>query len=105
MDDLAITRAKLARCRAELFKEEAHGNVQIQPLPLERLEEEKTLRPTSYTQMKIGIHQHLQDEGMNIQELVAKHMNEEKNMAKISFEEYVPKILLEHNYPFFEMDG
>ena len=41
---------------------------------------------TSYTQSKFEIHQPLQEKGMSIQELVAKHMNEEENMAKMSFE-------------------
>ena len=78
--------AKLAKWRAKLFKEEASTNVQIQPIPLERLEEEMTLWATSYTQTKIEIYQPLQNEEMSIQELMAKHMNEEKNMAKMSFE-------------------
>ena len=39
---------------------------------------------TSYTQSKFEIHQPLQEKGMNIQELVAKHMNEEEKMKKLS---------------------
>ena len=49
VDELAIIMAKLAKCRADLF-----------------MKEEMTPMTTSYTQMKIEIHQHLQDEGMSI---------------------------------------
>ena len=41
---------------------------------------------TSYTQTKFEIHQQLQDEKMSIQELVVKHLNEDKNMEKMFFE-------------------
>ena len=51
---------------------------------------------TSYTQSKFEIHQPLQEMGVSIQELVAKHMNEEERMEKLSFEgeqESLPSIL------------
>ena len=49
VDELAITRAKLAKSRAELIMEKTMINVQIQPIPLKRLDEEMTLRATSCT--------------------------------------------------------
>ena len=79
VDELAITMAKLATCRAELLKGDGSVNVQIHPIPLENLEEKKTPRATSNTQLEIETQQPPQDEGMRIQELVGKHMNEGKN--------------------------
>ena len=51
---------------------------------------------TSYTKTKFEIHQHLQEEEMSIQELVAEHLNKEKNRVQMSFEgqhESLPNIL------------
>ena len=45
-----------------------------------------TPKATSYTQLRLEKEQLLQEKGMSIQELVAKHMNEGENMAKMSFE-------------------
>ena len=73
---------KLAKTVAEMPKEEASFNIQIQPIPLKRLKEEMT--------------PWLQEKGMSIQELATKHMNEGENMAKMSFEgqhESLPSIL------------
>ena len=49
VDELAITIAKLAKCRVKLLKGEIRTNVQIQPIPLEILEKKKTPRVTSCT--------------------------------------------------------
>ena len=95
VNELAITMAKLAKCKADFF-EETSVNVQINPIPLEYLEEKMTPRATSYTQLEIETQQPPQDEGMSRQELVAKHMNEEKNMVEMSFEgqhESLPSLL------------
>ena len=60
------------------------------------INEEMTPMATSSTQAKFEIHQPLQEKRMSIQELVAKHINEEEKMAKLSFEgqhESLPSIL------------
>ena len=82
VDELAITMAKLAKCRVELFMEERMTNVQTHPIPLESLEEKKTPRATSYTQLEIELQQPLLEKGMSIQELMAKHMKKGKNMVE-----------------------
>ena len=96
MDELAIIMAKLVKCRVELLKGETRTNVQIQPIPLESWEKKKTPRVTSCTQHEIELQQPPMEKGMSIQELVAKHMNEKVNMAKMSFEgqhESLPSII------------
>ena len=57
VDELAITMAKLAKCRAELLKGETRTNVQIQPIPLESLEKKKTPRVSSCTQHEMELQQ------------------------------------------------
>ena len=96
VDELAITMAKFAKCRAELLKRETRTNVQIHDIPLESLEKKKTSRVTSCTQLEMELHQPPMEKGMSIQELVAKHMNEGENMVEMSFEgrhESLPSIL------------
>ena len=61
--------AKLANCGVDLS-----------------INEEMTPMATFYTQSKFEIHQPLQEKGMSIQKLVAKHMNEEEKMTNLSFE-------------------
>ena len=78
--------AELAKTMAEMPKEEASVNIQIQPIPLKHLKEEMTPKVTSYTQLVLEKEQPLQEKEMSIQELVTKHMNEGENMAKMSFE-------------------
>ena len=78
--------AELAKTMTEMHKEEASVNIQIQLITLKHLEEKMTLKTTSYTQLGLEKEQPLQEKGMSIQELVAKHMNERENMAKMSFE-------------------
>ena len=75
--------AKLANCRAELLKGDGCVHDQIHPIQLENLEEKNTSRATSNTQLQIETQQPPQDEGMSIQELVGKHMNEGKNLDAI----------------------
>ena len=79
VDELAFTMAKLANSRVDLS-----------------INEERTPMATSYAQSKFEIHQPLQEKEMSILELVAKNMNEEEKMAKLSFEgqhESLPSIL------------
>ena len=80
----------------EFFMEETRINVQIQPIQQESLEEEMTPMAISYTQSTIKEEQPLQEKGMSVQELVAKHMNKGKDMVNMSFEgqhESFPSIL------------
>ena len=96
VDELAITMAKLDKSRAELIMEKTRINVQIRPVPLKRWDEEMTPRATSCTQLGIELEKPPQEKGMSIQEVVAKHMNEGKNMVSMSFEgqhESFPSIL------------
>ena len=86
MDELVFTIAELAKTMAQIPKEEASVNIQIQPIPLKRLKEEMTPKATTYTQLGLEKKQPLQDKGMSIQELVVKQMNEGENIAKMSFE-------------------
>ena len=55
VDELAITMAKLAKCRVEFLKGERMTNVQFQHKPFESLEEKKTPKATSYTQLEIEL--------------------------------------------------
>ena len=49
------------------------------------MKKETTSNTTSYIELGLEKEQPLQDKGMSIQDLVAKHMNEGENMAKMSF--------------------
>ena len=69
VDELTFTMAKLAKCGVGLS-----------------IKEEMTPMATSYTKSKFEIHQPPMEKRMSIQELVAKHMNEGKNMVEMSFE-------------------
>ena len=86
VDELAITMDKLAKCMVELFMEEMRVSIEIQPIPLESLEEKKTPKVTFYTQHGLEKEQRLEESGMSVKELVAKHMNEGKNIVEMSFE-------------------
>ena len=66
VDELAITMANLAKSRAEFFKEETRINVQIQPIPLEILEDEMTPMAIYCTQSTIKKEQPLQEKGMGV---------------------------------------
>ena len=57
---------KLAKSRVELIMEKTRINVQIQPVPLKRLDKEMTLRATSCTQLGIELEQPPQEKGMII---------------------------------------
>ena len=62
------------------------ANVQIQPAPFQSLKEEMAPKATSYTQLGFEKEQPKEEESMSIEELVAKYMKEQENMATMSFE-------------------
>ena len=65
------------------------ANVQIQPTPFQSLKEEMASKATSYTQLGFEKEQPKEEESMSIEELVAKYMKEQENMATIySWGEY-----------------
>ena len=82
VDELAITMIELANSMAESPKEKTRVYGQIQPIPLKYLEEKKTPRATSFTQLEIKIKQPPQKKGMSIKELVAKLINRGRTWLK-----------------------
>ena len=62
------------------------ANVQILPIPFKRLKEKMALMATSCTQLTFEKERPKQEESVSIQELVAKYMKEQENMATMSFE-------------------
>ena len=68
------------------FMELTRANVQIQHTPFDSLKEEMTPMATSGTQLTFEKEQPKDEESMSIEELVAKYMNEQENMATMSFE-------------------
>ena len=68
------------------FMELTRVNVQIQHTPFDSLKEEMAPMATSGTQLTFKKEQPKEEESMSIEELVAKYMNEQENMATISFE-------------------
>ena len=92
MTKLEATMAKLKRVHAECatsqvqFMELTRANVQIQPAPFQSLKEEIAPKATSYTQLGFEKEQPKEEESMSIEELVAKYMKEQENMATMSFE-------------------
>ena len=68
------------------FMELTRANVQIQHTPFYSLKEEMAPMATSGTQLTFEKEQPKEEESMSIEELVAKYMNEQENMATMSFE-------------------
>ena len=68
------------------FMELTRANVQIQHAPFSSLKEEMAPNATSYTQLGFEKEQTKEEESMSIEELVAKYMKEQENMATMSFE-------------------
>ena len=68
------------------FMELTGANVQIQHTPFDSLKEEMAPMATSGTQLTFEKEQPKEEESMSIEELVAKYMNEQENMATTSFE-------------------
>ena len=92
MTKLEAAMAELKRVHAECatsqvqFMELRRANFQIQPAPFQSLKEEMAPKSTSYTQLGFEKEQTKEEESMSIEELVAKYMNEQENMATMSFE-------------------
>ena len=68
------------------FMELTRANVQIQHTPFDSLKEEMALMATSGTQLTFEKKQPKEEESLSIEERVAKYMNEQENMATMSFE-------------------
>ena len=68
------------------FMELTRANVQIQHTPFDSLKEEMAPMATSGTQLTFEKEQPKEEESMSIEELVEKYMNEQENMATMSFE-------------------
>ena len=68
------------------FMELTRANVQIQHTPFDSLKKEMAPMATSGTQLTFEKEQPKEEESMSIEELVAKYMNEQENMATMSFE-------------------
>ena len=62
------------------------ANVQIQHTPFDSLKEEMAPMATYGTQLTFEKEQPKEEENMSMEELVAKYMNEQENMATMSFE-------------------
>ena len=92
MTKFEATMAELERVHTECarsknqFMELTRTNVQIQPTLFKSVKEEIASMATSCTQLTFENEQLKQEESMRIQELVAKYMKEQENMAKMSFE-------------------
>ena len=85
MIELERVHAECAIAQVQLM-ELTRANVQIQPTPFKIVKEEMAQMATSCTQLTFESEQPKQEESMSIQELVAKYMKEQKNMAPMSFE-------------------
>ena len=68
------------------FMELIRASVQIQPTPFKSLKEEMAPMDTSSTQLTFEKEHPKEGESMSIEELVAKYMKEQENMAIMSFE-------------------
>ena len=92
MTKLEAAMAELKRVHAECatsqvqFMELTRANVQIQPAPFQSLKEEMAPKATFYTQLGFEKEQPKEEKSMSIEELVAKYMKEQENMAAMSFE-------------------
>ena len=100
MTKLKAALVEMKRVHAECatsqvqFMELTRANVQIQHTPFDNLKEEMApmapMAPeemaTSGTQLTFEKEQPKEEESMSIEELVAKYMNEQGNMATMSFE-------------------
>ena len=91
MTKLEAAMAELKRVHPECaisqvqFMELTRANVQIQPVPFQSLKKEMTAKATSYIQHGFEKEQPKEEESMSIEELVAKYMKEQENMAIMSF--------------------
>ena len=92
MTKLEAALVEMKRVHAECttsqvqFMELTRANVQIQHTPFDSLKEEMAPMATCGTQLTFDKEQPEEEESMSIKELVAKYMNEQENMATMSFE-------------------
>ena len=92
MTKLEAASVEIKRVHAECatsqvqFMELIRANVQIQHTPFDSLKEEMAPMATSSTQFTFEKEQPKEEESMSIEELVEKYMNEQENMATMSFE-------------------
>ena len=92
MTKLEAALVEMKRVHAECatsqvqFMELIKANVQIQHTPFDSLKEEMAPMATSGTQLTFEKEQPKEEESMSIEELVEKYMNEQENMATMSFE-------------------
>ena len=92
MTKLEAALVEMKRVHAECvtspvqFMELTRANVQIQHAPFQSLKEKMAPKATSYTQLGFEKEQTKEEESMSIEELVAKYMKEQENMATMSFE-------------------
>ena len=85
MVELKRVNAKCATTQVQLM-EVTKANIQIQPTPFKSVKEEMASMATPSTQLTFEKKQPKQEESMSIEELVAKYMKEQENMAIMSFE-------------------
>ena len=91
MTKLEAALVEMKRVHAECatsqvqFMELTRANVQIQHTPFDSLKEEMDPMATSGTQLTFEKEQPKEAESMSIEEIVAKYMNEQENMATMSF--------------------
>ena len=92
MTKLEATLVEMKRVHAECgtsqvqFMELTRVIVQIQHTPFYSLKEEMAPMATFGTQLTFEKEQPKEEESMSIEEIVAKYMNEQENMATMSFE-------------------
>ena len=92
MTKLEAALVEMKRVHAECatsqvqFMELTRANLQIQHTPFDSLKEEMAPMVTSGTQRTFEKEQPKEEESMSIEELVEKYMNEQENMATMSFE-------------------
>ena len=92
MTKLEAALVEMKRVHAECvtspvqFMELTRANVKIRHTPFHSLKEEMAPMATSGTQLTFEKEQPKEEDSMSIEELVAKYMNEQENMATMSFE-------------------
>ena len=92
MTKLEAALVEMKRVHAECvtspvqFMELTRANIKIRHTPFHRLKEEMAPMATSGTQLTFEKEQPKEEESMSIEELVAKYMNEQENIATMSFE-------------------
>ena len=83
--EMKRVHAKCATSQVQ-FMELTRAIVQIQHTLLDSLKEEMAQMATSSTQLTFEKEKPKEEESMSIEELMEKYMNEQENMATMSFE-------------------